>query len=329
MNRAKRRTATFLAECREFESRLPLHDRSTVDFLMQAPDRAAADARSDDSRYSRRPGLSFDRVAGEYDRSRPQYPAELVAHACAMAGLAVGDRVLEIGCGSGQLTCELLARGLRVTAVEPGANLIALATARCRGAGEVAFVPARFEEAPLPAAPFAAVFAASSFHWLDPDVSWHRAAAALAPGGTLALLQYCSLLEASDDQAALLAALARCAPGVAAAWPPQRELDVIRAGVEERRANVSEVWSWIGGYHLARADVAGLFTEVTLSAVPVRMQNTAEELIRMMSTHSFYEQLAAEQRQALRADCLALEQALGRLVRSTTAALLVTARRSG
>ncbi len=41
---------------------------------------------------------------------------------------------------------------------------------------------------------------------------------------------------------------------------------------------------------------------VTLSAVPLRMQNTADELIRMMSTHSFYEQLAPEQRQALGAE---------------------------
>ncbi|MDQ2960385.1 MAG: methyltransferase domain-containing protein, partial [Candidatus Dormibacteraeota bacterium] len=104
------------------------------------------------SRARRRPGLSFDRVAREYDRSRPQYPPELVAHACSVAGLGAGDRVLEIGCGSGQLTRDLLARGLRVTAIEPGANLIALATARCRGAGEVDFVLARFEDAPLPAA---------------------------------------------------------------------------------------------------------------------------------------------------------------------------------
>ncbi len=181
------------------------------------PQRAAADAPSDDSRARRRPGPGFDRVAREYDRSRPQYPPELVAHACAVARLGAGERVLEIGCGSGQLTCELLARGLRVTAVEPGANLIALGTKRCRGAGEVDFVPVCFEDA-------------------------------LGLGGTLALLQYCGLVAASDDQA------------TPPAWPPQRELDPIRAGVEARRANVSEVWSWIGGYHLARADVAELFT---------------------------------------------------------------------
>ncbi|MGH7750748.1 MAG: class I SAM-dependent methyltransferase, partial [Candidatus Dormibacteria bacterium] len=72
-------------------------------------------------------GLSFDAVAHQYDGSRPGYPPELVDHACATAGLHPGDRVLELGCGTGQLTHPLLERGLRVTAIEPGANLIALA----------------------------------------------------------------------------------------------------------------------------------------------------------------------------------------------------------
>ncbi|MGH7721220.1 MAG: methyltransferase domain-containing protein [Candidatus Dormibacteria bacterium] len=73
--------------------------------------------------------------------------------------------MLEIGCGSRQLTYQLLARGLRVTAVEPGANLIALAAERCCGAGEVDFVPARFEGASLPAAPVAAVSPKHGHGW--------------------------------------------------------------------------------------------------------------------------------------------------------------------
>ena len=286
---------------------------------------------ADNARARRKGGLSFDRVARAYDRSRPGYPPELVAHACATAGVQAGDRVLEIGCGSGQLTCALVERGLRVTAIEPGANLIALAAERCRAAGEVTFVHARFEDAPLPAVPVAAVFAAASFHWLDPDVSWSRAAAALAPGGTLALLGYCAVVEehSQQDQTALLAALARCAPAAAAAWPPQRELDAIRAGVAERRGNVSEMWSWIGGHELARAAAAGLFTDVELMAVPTRQEHSAAELNALVSTQSFYQQLAPEQRDALSAEHVAVERALGRPIRSSMAMVLVTAHRRG
>ncbi len=269
-------------------------------------------------------------MALQYDRSRPGYPPELVARACATAGLEGGDRVVEIGCGTGQLTGALVERGLRVTAIEPGANLIALADERCRGAGDVTFVHAHFEDAPLPAMPVAAVFAAASFHWLDPDVSWSRAASALAPGGTLALLGYCAVMgqRSRQDQAALQAALMRCAPASAAAWPPQRELDAISAGVAQRRGNVSEAWSWIGGHDLARADAARLFTDVELTAVPTLQEQSAAELNALVSTLSFYQQLAPERQEALCAEHVALERVLGRPIRSTIAMLLMTARRS-
>src|SRR5215469_11124312 len=87
-------------------------------------------------------GKVFDEIAAEYDRNRPMYPDELVDQACQVAGIGDGDRVLEIGCGSGQLTRSLVARGLHFTALEPGANLIALARQKLEGAGAVEFINA-------------------------------------------------------------------------------------------------------------------------------------------------------------------------------------------
>ena len=69
-------------------------------------------------------GTVFDEVAAEYDKHRPAYPDELVDQACQAAGIGSGDHVLEVGCGSGQLTRSLAARGLHVTALEPGENRI-------------------------------------------------------------------------------------------------------------------------------------------------------------------------------------------------------------
>ena len=117
---------------------------------------------------ARRYGKVFDEVAAEYDRQRPAYPDQLIDQACETAGLSDGDHVLEVGCGSGQLTRSLLARGLRVTAVEPGKSLVALARKNLEGAGEVEFVNAQFEDALLPPEQFRAAFSASAFHWVDP-----------------------------------------------------------------------------------------------------------------------------------------------------------------
>ena len=74
----------------------------------------------------------FDRVAAEYDRSRPTYPEELIDHACNGGDLATGDRVIEVGCGTGQLTRSLVKRGLDVVAVEPGRNMVAALNALLR-----------------------------------------------------------------------------------------------------------------------------------------------------------------------------------------------------
>jgi len=98
---------------------------------------------------ARRYGRVFDEIAAEYDRHRPAYPDELIDQACRAAGIGSGDPVLEVGCGSGQLTRSLAGRGLRVTAVEPGTSLISLARQNLEGAGEVEFVNAQFEDARL------------------------------------------------------------------------------------------------------------------------------------------------------------------------------------
>src|SRR3984885_14791732 len=133
-------------------------------------------------------GIVFDEIAADYDRHRPDYPDELVDQACQVAGIGSGDHVLEVGCGTGQLTRGLVARGLHVTALEPGTNLIALARQNLEGAGGGEFVNAQFEDASLPRGRFRAVFSASAFHWVDPKVGWQKAADLLVPGGTLALV---------------------------------------------------------------------------------------------------------------------------------------------
>jgi Methyltransferase domain len=135
-------------------------------------------------------GSVFNDVAGDYDRHRPSYPDQLIDRVCEAAGLRAGAAVLEIGCGTGQLTRSLLARGLQVTAVEPGQQLIARARDQLDGLGEVQFVNARLEDAVLPRAHYSAVFSASAIHWIDPDVSWRKAADALVDGASVALVSY-------------------------------------------------------------------------------------------------------------------------------------------
>jgi SAM-dependent methyltransferase len=273
----------------------------------------------------------FDDVADEYDRWRPTYPDELVIKACELAGIGSGDRVLEVGCGSGQLTHSLLARGLQVVAVEPGGRLLSLAEGNLQGCEDVDFVHVPFEDTQLPRGHFRAVFSASAFHWINPEVSWQKAADVLVPGGTLALIQYFGLSDKHSraDHELLLAAMGRIAPEVASEWPSYRDLATTVAGVERRSENISEAWGWLGGYDLTQARAGKLFTNVQMAAVPVLLEYTADELNALARTMSFYARLTPAQRQALEGETAELCERLGRPMRSSTVAVVVTARRNG
>ncbi len=282
-----------------------------------------------DATLQRSYGKVFDEIAVEYDRNRPAYPDVLLDRACEVAGLGAGDHVFEIGCGTGQLTRGLLARGLRVSALEPGDRLAALAAQNLRGTGELELIHTRFEDAELPAERYQAVFCASAIHWVDPDLGWRKIAEALVPGGTLALLQYVGLQEPStlDDQQALLGVIRSHAPELAAIWPAPRDLDRTIAGVHERRHNIADAWSWLGSYDIGRDYAADLFEDVQLATVPTVVEHTADELSALLATMSHWARLSSTQREAIAADNRALQQRLGRPIRSSTLAVLLTAAR--
>jgi len=275
-------------------------------------------------------GRVFNEIADEYDRHRPAYPDALVDRACEVAGLAAGARVLEIGCGTGQLTRGLLERGLRVVAVEPGEQLVARARDQLAGRGDVRFVNARLEQAPLRRGQCEAAFSASAIHWIDPDLGWRKIADALVDGGTVALLSYFGLQDSrsAEDQRALRAALTRVAPELASERPIYRDLDATLAGATERRDNVSAVWAWLGSSEVARGYVGELFGDVQIAATPVLVEHSADALNALLGTMSFWARLAPDQRDALIAENHALHQRLGRPIRSSTVACLVTARRA-
>ena len=119
---------------------------------------------------------TFGEDAARYHRARPTYPPQLFERLS-------GPRILEIGPGTGQATLPLTALG-EVTAVELSPDLAAVARAHAPAAQVVV---ADFDVWPLPD-PFDLVVSATAFHWLDPATRMARCAAALRPGGALAVI---------------------------------------------------------------------------------------------------------------------------------------------
>ena len=274
-----------------------------------------------------RHGDVFDAVAEAYDAHRSGYPREIVTAAVDLARLAPGSRVVEVGSGTGKLTQELVVAGLRVEAVEPGSNLVEVARRRVAGSNLVRFHLERFEDVSLPPGQFDAVFSGSAFHWVDPSVGWAKAAALLRPGGTVALVQPIGVRDEGDGSAVeeLEEVFARLAPEVARDRPALRDLTTIRAGVEARRENVSEVWAWLAHPSLAVPEAEKLFRPATFTAVPRVKVQTAEELWAMFETTATYHRLTPEVRVALRAADEQIIRRAGGTLRSTQLVVLVTA----
>ncbi len=110
----------------------------------------------------------FDGVAEAYDAARSGYPQELVDAAIAAGRLDGARAILEIGSGTGKLTELLVARGLRVHAVEPGANLTEAARRRLGDTDAVRFEQSTFEDAETADGAYDAIFSATAFHWVEP-----------------------------------------------------------------------------------------------------------------------------------------------------------------
>lgn len=126
-------------------------------------------------------GAAFASGGGLYDAVRPAYPAEAVDF---LVPADARDAV-DLGAGTGILTVELAARGLRTTAVDPSEDMLAQLQLKSR---RISAVLATAEDTSLPGGSFDVATAAQAWHWVDVPGASAEAARILRPGGRLALV---------------------------------------------------------------------------------------------------------------------------------------------
>jgi SAM-dependent methyltransferase len=117
-------------------------------------------------------GLTFDRVAVDYDRGRPGWPAAM------LEGIEAVD-ALDLAAGTGKLTRLLLERYQHVIAVEPLPGMRALLPRQAE------VLDGSAEEVPLPARSVDAAFVAEAFHWFDSTAAVRELARVVRPAGTV------------------------------------------------------------------------------------------------------------------------------------------------
>jgi SAM-dependent methyltransferase len=164
--------------------------------------------------------LVFGEVAELYDRARAGYPDALVDDVLGSGGAdGPGLRALEVGAGTGKATVSFAARGVDILAVEPSHHMAAVARRNCQQFPNVRIETISFEDWPVQAGGFGLVFSAQAWHWVTPEVRYHKAAQALRPRGTLALFWNRTQWHAGALRDELEAAYRRLAPDLYAKEP--------------------------------------------------------------------------------------------------------------
>jgi SAM-dependent methyltransferase len=128
-----------------------------------------------------------DREVARAYHTRPPYPSE-ASHI--LSGLLPErDRVvLELGCGTGELTLGLCPFADHIDALDPSRAMLEVARARPHASDpRIAWFESRAESFSFPRR-YALIVAADALHWMDWGELFPKLRAALVPGGVLALV---------------------------------------------------------------------------------------------------------------------------------------------
>ena len=130
--------------------------------------------------------MSFFHGADAYDRFMGRYSTPLAPQMADLAGVAAGQQVLDVGCGPGALTSELVARvgAPNVSAVDPSESFVTAAAERFP---VVDVRQARAEHLPFGDGEFDAALAQLVVHFMDdPRVGVREMRRVTRPGGVVA-----------------------------------------------------------------------------------------------------------------------------------------------
>lgn len=222
----------------------------------------------------------YSQVANAYNQVRPRYSDRLIDLAVEYAHLSSGANILEIGCGPAIATTSFASRGFNLVSLEPNHEACQLARENCAVYPNVEICQTTLEEWLLTPAKFDSVLAATSLHWVSPEIGYPKIAQALKDGGSLILLWNAGLQPNE--------AINQLLKPIYQAYAPS--LKRFKARVTEQEE--------LQGLGQTVLD-SGYFKDLVAKQLICEVSYSIEDYLFLLSTYSPYIGLKAAQRQNL------------------------------
>lgn len=152
-------------------------------------------------RIGGRSGDLFKGAAPYYVAYRRPYPGPVVDYLIQRCGLDGHGRLLDAGCGTGQVFEVMAPYFDQVLAIDPDPDMVHFArqTAARLGLTHVAVLPMRAEDFMAERGSLRMVIFGASFHWMDRRRVGDAMYDFLSPGGYLAVLSPSGILSGKED----------------------------------------------------------------------------------------------------------------------------------
>ena len=147
-----------------------------------------------DSRSCRRVSTHYDRLASRYDRHWRGYVRQTLDYALDALSLAGTERILDVGCGTGECERMAIARFPHslVIGIDVSPGMIVVAREKLADHPRASFGIAAAEQLPFGQGTFDVAVCANVLHHIsDPRRVLSECARVLRPGGQLVLVDWC------------------------------------------------------------------------------------------------------------------------------------------
>ncbi|MBE7679130.1 class I SAM-dependent methyltransferase [Paenibacillus sp. P13VS] len=223
---------------------------------------------------------TFNSIANEYEKYRPTYPNEMYNDIFDYSNLDREDKILEIGCGTGQATGGMVERDYKqITCIEYGDRLAQFTAEKFKSYETIKVINSSFEEWNGEGSPFKLAISGTAFHFIEPKFGYRKVWELLESSGSTAFFWTIHVPMFDELHNEIRSHYKELAPHL-----DDSTFQTPEETIDERRAITEET---------------GIFTNIMVREYSQFLTYSSDDYVALLNTNSKHRQLPNEQKDIL------------------------------